>query len=410
MDTSFPPSNNLNLDLYKAEDNNSCCCGKITKFYRKNKPFIYEFKDTEGNNHVLEIVFTHVDHYQHYENDDGAPANLKYSSVHFYEEARLRRLALKAYEIYKETGKVILINPDRALDSLELAEEWWAKLAKKSAVSPESQNIRKTNLNNFLIEFKDENPNFPITVETKKFLGIPKKSVVEKEVEEILKFTRFIGAYEKTTNSNSKSSRSKHKKKRNQRKIDGYDFEANLNSNQNDKRTFVRKDLSGMEHELQIDASDCEYQEYLKTEALAKQSFKIYKQGGPVIIIDPNFALGTKEAAEKWFETKKKQSLIGFLILGIAISIYITTAVFASENYASDAAVVVEILKIALVFILLSLMPVAIFRFFSERRERELIEIDGQKYCGKEFRIYQVMVGGNLDPNDAGSFMQLKLR
>ena len=50
MDTSFPPSYSLNLDLYEEEES-TLCCVKITKFYRKNQPFIYEFKDTEGNNY-----------------------------------------------------------------------------------------------------------------------------------------------------------------------------------------------------------------------------------------------------------------------------------------------------------------------------------------------------------------------
>ena len=403
MDTSFPPSYSLNLDLYEEEES-TLCCVKITKFYRKNQPFIYEFKDTEGNNHSLEIVFTQVDHYYYEEPDDGVPN--RHTSIHFWEEARLRRLALKAFEIYKKSGKVVLINPDRALDSLELAEDWWNESTKLH------QNQLKNNLDRFLVQFKNKNPNFPITLKTKKVqigmnvsVEFPTKSVAE--AEEILKFARFIGAYESDESSRRNS------KKKNQRKIDGCDIEANHQNSK--KRIFVRKDLSGMEHELQIDASDCKYQEYLKAEALAKQSFKIYKQGGPVIIIDANFALGTKAAAEKWFEMRKKQALVHYLILGIIASICITGNLAAIKSHDNDhymtsgTLIIVQTVKIALMFILISLVPAAMFRIFIEFRERELIEIDGQKYSKNEFRIYQVMIGGNLDWHDAGSHMQLKL-
>ena len=71
--------------------------------------------------------------------------------------------------------------------------------------------------------------------------------------------------------------------------------------------------------------------------------------------------------------------------------------------------VVIVVTVIALMFILISLVPAAMFRILTELRERELIEIDGQKYSKNEFRIYQVMIGGNLDWHDAGSHMQLKL-
>ena len=406
MDTSFPPSYSLNLNLYEEEES-TLCCTKITKFYRKNKPFIYEFKDTEGNNHTLEFVFTQADHYYYAEADEAISNQYcQDTCVHFYEEARLRRLALEAFEIYKKSGKVVLINPDRALDSLELAEDWWNESTKLH------QNQLKNNLDRFLVQFKNKNPNFPITLETKKVqigmnvsVDFPTKSFAE--TEEILKFARFIGAYvpDKSSRTNSK--------KKNQSKIDRCDIEAN---DQNlKKRTFVRRDLSGMEHELQIDASDCEDQEYLKTEALAKQSFRIYKQGGPVIIIDPNFALGTKEAAEKWFEIRKKQVLAQSVILGIIVSSCINVNIvipLAINNYDNDTSVytvVIVVTVIALIFILISLVPVAMFRKFAFR-EQELIEIDGQKYSKNEFRIYQVMIGGNLDLHDVGFSMQLKIR
>merc|ERR1712048_42563 len=398
MNTSIPPSN-LNLDLYEAEDSNHYCF-KITKFYRKNKPFIYEFKDTEGNNHTLEIVFTHVDDIVSpyvYDEDDERASDINYNSqvwvppkpakpdthtaIHFNEEARLRRLALKAFEIYKESDKVVLINPDRALDSLDLAEEWWNE--------ERSKQIKKNNLRNFLIPFKTENPNFPITV-----VNYSDWNPYILETEEILKFARFIGA--------EIGQDILMQKKKNQLvgtcffgfctcKIDTSkcDFEANY---QNDKRTFIRKDLSGIEHELQIDDSDCKYQEHLKTEALAKQSFRIYKQGGPVIIIDPNFALGTKEAAEKWYEMKKKQNYLDFLVMGIAGS-FCLVGQWIYENiqggfYDEDTMVGHEILKLAGVYILLSLMPVVVFWIVTKCRERAGIEIDGQKYSAKEFRIY----------------------
>ena len=55
----------MDRDLYYEEEELLCFGKNITNIYRKNEPFIYDFKDTEGNNHTLEFSFNKIDHYRH---------------------------------------------------------------------------------------------------------------------------------------------------------------------------------------------------------------------------------------------------------------------------------------------------------------------------------------------------------